>query len=433
VSLRYKELIMSLQVLERNKSSNRFCNSLQRNLVLAEDKKSQIKEAIRQLHAGVPPEQVKEKFRAVFEGTDSLEIAKIEEELAKEGMKREEMRKLCDVHMAIFKEQIEKANPDLKPTQPINILMEEHKIMTDMAQQLMSYANKILKVNDVRYVESDIHEVEHLAGDFSDSEKHYLREENVLFPMLEKHGITEPPSIMWMEHDQIREFKKNLQALIKDFKSENFAVFKQELWDVARELGNLLPSHFYKENNILFPAALSVITEPEWVDIRKEFDAIGYCCFTPPELIVPLKEATAVQAPQVAGITQFDFGSLSQTQLNSLLNTLPVEITFVDENDTVQYFNKPEKMIFVRAKSVIGRKVVNCHPQKSLDKVITIVESFKSGKKNFAEFWINLNGRMLHIRFFAVRDAEGKYLGTVEVVQDVTEIMKLQGEKRLLD
>jgi PAS domain S-box-containing protein len=401
---------------------------------LSEDKKAQIKEAIRQLHAGVPPEQVKEKFRAVFEGTDSLEIAKIEQELAKEGMKRDEMRKLCDVHMAIFKEQIEKQNPNLKPTQPISILMEEHKIMTKMTEELLSLGNKILKVNDMRYIAEDINQVEHLINEFIDSEKHYQREENVLFPNLEKHGVTEPPAVMWMEHDQIREQKKKLQALIKDVNESSFPSFKEELWETAKTLGNLLPSHFYKENNILFPAALSVITEQEWVEIRKEFDAIGYCCFTPPELVAaPKEEAPQAQVPTPTGIMQFENGNLTKEQLDSLLNTLPVEITFVDENDTVRYFNKPEKIIFVRTKAIIGRKVQNCHPQKSLDTVTKIVESFKSGRKNSAEFWINIGNRMIHIRFFAVRDPKGKYLGIMEVVQDVTDIQKLQGEKRLLD
>lgn len=130
---------------------------------------------------------------------------------------------------------------------------------------------------------------------------------------------------------------------------------------------------------------------------------------------------------------QLDFGILNQTQLNPLLNTLPIEITFIDENDTVQYFNNPQKMIFLRTKGVIGMKVQNCHPSKSIDKVKTIIESFRSGKKDVAEFWINSHGRMIFIRFFAVRDASGKYLGTVEVVQDVTEIQGLNGEKRLLD
>ena len=402
---------------------------------MAEDKKALIKEAIRQLHDGVPPEQVKEKFRHVLEGTDSLEIAKIEEELAKEGMKREEMRKLCDVHMAIFKEQLEKQQPNLQPTQPISILMEEHKIMLKLADQLVTAANKVLKVTDMRYVTAEIHEVEHLAEDFTDSEKHYLREENVLFPFIEKHGITEPPAVMWLEHNEIRELKKKLPTLIKDLDEAGFQSFKDQLWETAKALGNLLQNHFYKENNILFPAALSVITEQEWVEIRKEFDEIGYCCFTPPELISIVPSTETVQAPTQApeGILQFETGSLTKDQLDSLINALPVDITFIDENDTVRYFNKPEKRFFVRTKAVIGRKVHMCHPQKSLNVVTTILDSFKTGKKDVAEFWITLNDRLIHIRFFAVRDNNGKYMGTMEVVQDITKIKKIEGERRLLD
>jgi PAS domain S-box-containing protein len=402
---------------------------------LAEDKKALIKEAIRQLHAGVPPEQVKEKFRHVLEGTDSLEIAKIEQELANEGMKREEMRKLCDVHMAIFKEQLEKQQPNLQPSQPISILMEEHKIMLKMADQLMSIANKGLKISDMRYATTEIHEVEHLAEDFTDSEKHYLREENVLFPYLEKHGITEPPAVMWMEHNDIRELKKKLQTLIKNVDEAGFQSFKDTLWETAKALSNLLQNHFYKENNVLFPAAMNVITEQEWVDIRKEFDEIGYCCFTPPELITIVPKAEVAQAPPQApeGIMKFETGNLTKEQLESLLNTLPVDISFIDADDTVRYFSKPEKRFFVRTKAVIGRKVQMCHPQKSLNVVTSIVDSFKSGKKDIAEFWINLNNRLLHIRFFAVRDAKGKYLGAMEVVQDITKIKEIKGEKRLLD
>jgi DUF438 domain-containing protein len=399
-----------------------------------EDKKAQIREAILQLHAGVPPEQVKEKFRQVLESTDSLEIAKIEEELAKEGIKREEMRKLCDVHMAIFKEQLEKQQPDLQSSQPISILMEEHKIMLEMAEQLMVLANKVLRVADILYGTTEIHEVKHLAEDLTDSEKHYLREENVLFPHLEKHGITEPPAVMWMEHNDIRELKKKLHALIKGVDETSFQNFKDQLWETATALSKLLQNHFYKENNVLFPAAMSVVTEQEWIDIRQEFDEIGYCCFTPPKLItiVPQTEpAHPQQAPE--GVLQFETGSLTKPQINDLLNTLPVDITFVDADDTVRYFNKPEDRIFVRTKAVLGRKVQNCHPQKSLHIVSKIVEAFKNGEKNVAEFWITLNNRFVHIRFFAVRDPNGKYLGTAEVVQDLTDIKKLTGERRLLD
>ena len=139
------------------------------------------------------------------------------------------------------------------------------------------------------------------------------------------------------------------------------------------------------------------------------------------------------EVPAATGIVRFENGTLIKNQLDVLLNTLPVEITFIDENDTVRYFNKPEKIIFLRTKAIIGRKVQNCHPPKSVDTVIKIVESFKSGKKNLAEFWINMGNRKVHIRFFAAKDQVGKYLGAMEVVQDITDIQKLKDEKRLLE
>ena len=140
-----------------------------------------------------------------------------------------------------------------------------------------------------------------------------------------------------------------------------------------------------------------------------------------------------VVVPSPTGFMQFENGNLTKEQLDSLLNTLPIEVTFIDDNDTVCYFNKPEKIIFLRTKVIIGRKVQNCHPAQSLGTVNKIVESFKSGRKSSAEFWIDMNGRRVHVRFFAVRGPNGKYLGTVEVVQDITDIQMLKGEKRLLN
>lgn len=133
------------------------------------------------------------------------------------------------------------------------------------------------------------------------------------------------------------------------------------------------------------------------------------------------------------GSMRFETGILSKEEVEAILNTLPVDITFVDEEDTVKYFNKAEKRIFVRTKAVIGRKVQLCHPQKSIHIVNRILEAFKTGEKDVAEFWIQKDHRLIHIRYFAVRDKDGKYLGTVEVTQDITDIKKIEGEKRLLD
>ena len=130
---------------------------------------------------------------------------------------------------------------------------------------------------------------------------------------------------------------------------------------------------------------------------------------------------------------RFETGTLSKEEVEAILNTLPVDITFVDREDSVKYFNKGEERIFVRTKAVLGRKVQLCHPQKSVHIVNKILESFKKGKKDVAEFWIQMGDKLVHIRYFAVRDKEGEYLGTLEVTQDITDIKKIEGEKRLLD
>lgn len=133
------------------------------------------------------------------------------------------------------------------------------------------------------------------------------------------------------------------------------------------------------------------------------------------------------------GTLQFETGSLSRHEVEAILDSLPIDISFVDKEDRVKYFNKAEDRIFVRTKAVIGREVQRCHPQKSVHVVNEILNSFKSGKKDAAEFWIQLNNRLVHIRYFAVRKRDGEYLGTMEVTQDITDIKKIEGQKRLLD
>jgi hypothetical protein len=405
---------------------------------LTGSKKRTLKELIKQLHAGASPQEVKERFKQVLEGISPLEIAKVEQELIKEGVPREEIQRLCEVHLAVFREQLEKQKPEITPENPINILMEEHKILLQLLEKLNTIVNSVQQAGDISYVREDATQLKHIAEDFLDAEKHYLREENVLFPILEKHGITEPPAIMWMEHNQLRDKKKQLYNLIENYDTISLQDFQRQLGDTAKSLNTILSSHIFKENNILFPTALRVVTEQEWRDARREFDEIGYCCFTPEHLIaIPEVKEIEKERPESelapGELLRFETGTLSKEEAEAVLNTLPVDITFVDKEDTVKYFNKPEERIFVRTKAVIGRKVQQCHPQKSIHIVNKILDGFKSGKKDTAEFWIQKGNRLIHIRYFAVRNKDGRYLGTMEVTQDITDIKKIEGEKRLLN
>ncbi|MEW5706906.1 MAG: PAS domain-containing protein [Actinomycetota bacterium] len=320
---------------------------------------------------------------------------------------------------------------------PIRILMEEHAILIKYAEQAKKVAESLkgAQVTDYAQIESELNEMLHIAHHLINSENHYLREENVLFPYLEKHGITGPPAAMWIEHEKIRETKKSYHLLVQNVEATNINDFLSEAARISDYLATTLLAHFHKENNVLFQMALKVMEEDEWLAVREEFDDIGYCCFTPklPKLKTGENEIkTGPTAQQIAGVINFEAGHMLPNEVDALLNTLPLEITFIDSNDKVRYFNRSKERLFVRTKAVLGRNVQQCHPQKSIHLVNQILSDFKSSRKDEASFWINFKDRFVLIRFFAVRDRDGNYLGCMEVVQDITDIKRLEGEKRLL-
>lgn len=385
-------------------------------------KKEILKEIIKQLHQGLSHEELKNRFKSLLCHITSKEITQLEEELIKEGMQREDIRKLCDLHIELFKESLEKETVFAPPGHPIYILMEEHKIFLNMARDLLN--------NLTCYLEGRMYEhlgkIENLVSDLKNTEKHYLREENVLFPYLEKYGITEPPKMMWAEHDTIRSIKK---VIYQYFEKKSY----ESLKDMSLKLVEMLSTHFYKENSILFPASIRTINEIEWANIRKEFDEIGYSFIEPPVFIGSAMIEEKILSYGEQQYVSFETGNLLFDEIEAIFNTLPVDITFVDKDDKVCYFSQTKERIFLRTPAIIGRKVQQCHPEKSVHIVDKILNDFKEGKRDRAQFWINLNGRFILIRYFAVRNKKGTYLGCLEVTQDITDIKKLEGEKRLLD
>jgi DUF438 domain-containing protein len=301
------------------------------------------------------------------------------------------------------------------------------------AEELKEIAQEIGAATDANRAEAEVERIRSIEEHLRASESHYLREENVLFPYLEKHGITQPPAIMWMEHDEIRQAKKELYELIGAREGMSPQDFAEGMEEAALSLVELLSSHFAKENNILFPTALRVIGEDEWQEVRRQFDELGYCCFTPQPAAMAV-EATEARAdgPEAEGVVRFETGSLSSEELAGIMDTLPVDVTFVDREDRVRYFSKPKERIFARTEAVIERRVQQCHPEKSIHVVNQILDDFKSGRRDAADFWIDFGGRFVYIRYFPVRNAAGEYLGCLEVTQDITDVRSLEGEKRLL-
>lgn len=307
---------------------------------------------------------------------------------------------------------------------PLHTLLTEHETILKYAAEFMAQLENAQKNID----NFDINELRETFHHIKESESHYLREENVLFPTIEKHGIQGPTSVMWAEHEQIREIKKSIRQLFENAGVTDSAELIEKLSKGSRDLSYMLDSHFAKENQILFNMAYQHFTPEEWEATRAEFDAIGYWEVVPEGI-----EQSGDSKSTISGdMIELPTGKLSPTELNAILNQLPVDITFVDAKDEVRYFSETENPVFVRTVAAIGTNVKNCHPPKSLHLVQQILADFRAKKRSSADFWIHLGPRFVHIRYFPVRDDSGNYLGTMEVTQDITEVHKLEGERRLL-
>jgi DUF438 domain-containing protein len=233
--------------------------------------------------------------------------------------------------------------------------------------------------------------------------------------------------------DEIRVLIKESNQLLSDCPDH-----KEEFLKTAQEAVFRVNEMIFKEENILFPMVLDTLSEDEWQKISEESKEIGYCLikpevtWKPAKVNVEEKEKDQGEISSNNGFIKFDAGILLPEEINAIFNTLPFDITFVDKDGAVKYFSMGKERIFARPKTVIGRLVQNCHPPASIHVVEKIVEDFKAGRKDHEDFWIHMGPKYVYIRYYAVRNEKGDYLGTLEVTQDIQPIQELTGEKRLM-
>ncbi|CCJ33222.1 DUF438 domain-containing protein [Caloramator australicus] len=388
-----------------------------------------LKELIMELHDGKPFDEVKSKFERIFSGVSAKEISELEQALIMEGMPVTEVQRLCDVHAAMFKGSIEEihrpTDPKDIPGHPVNTFFNENraieKLLDKIRKEMEDFKHNDSKENALKLVT--------LFNELWDIDKHYSRKENLIFPYLEKYGITAPPKVMWGVDDEIRDLIKENKKMLLNYNGE-----KDEIISKIEETINKVAEMIFKEENILFPMTVDTFTEDEWIKIMQESDEIGYCLVEPIARWVPERVNVVKEEKEDIqnGYIKFETGFLSTTELSNILNTLPFDITFIDKDDVVKYFSQGKERIFARTKAVIGRKVQNCHPPASVHIVEKMLSDFKSGKKDHEDFWIRMGNLYVYIRYFAVRDEKGEYLGTLEVTQNIKPIKELEGEKRLL-
>lgn len=387
-----------------------------------------LKEIIKNLHNGKSVEEVKAQFEEAVGNITVTEISQLEQKLMEEeGIPVEEVQRLCSVHTTIFKGSIEAIHrsdkPENQPGHPIHTFKLENK-------EIDRHVNFKLQLHYERFEKEDSEEnIYKLIEDLNlliDIDKHYSRKENLLFPYLEKYGIYGPTQVMWGVDDSIRNAIKDVKQKLKNYNGDKKAVLSQVDF-VIHEVSEMI----FKEENILFPMALQTLTEDEWIKIAHESDEIGYCLTSPTSVWKPKRKSIQEKAIS-EGFIRLETGMLSLKQLELLMNHLPVDITFIDEDDVVRYFSHGKERIFARTKAVIGRTVQNCHPPKSVHIVEKLLKDFKSGNKDCEDFWIKFQDKYVYIRYFAIRSEEGEYMGTLEFTQNINPIQEIQGEKRIL-
>lgn len=391
-----------------------------------------LKELIGELHAGKDANEVKGRFAKLIEGVSPSEISEMEQALIMEGMPVTEVQRLCDVHAAVFKGSIEEIHhPDEIPGHPVHTFKLENREIEKLINDKIKPQIEEFRANDSN---ENIFKLLEGINMLWDIDKHYSRKENLMFPYLEKYGITAPPKVMWGVDDEIREGIKETKKFLVNYKGN-----KEEVIKKLEETINKALEMVFKEESILFPMALDTLIEDEWIKILNESDEIGYCLteplgkWKPARANVEPKNEEKLGDENTKGYIKFDTGILSAKEINGIFNHMPFDITFIDKDDIVKYFTMGKERIFARTKAVIGRKVQNCHPPASVHIVEKMLEDFKSGKKDHEDFWILMGNLYVYIRYFAVRDENGTYLGTMEVTQNIQLIKELKGEKRLVE
>lgn len=394
-----------------------------------------LKGIIKDLHAGEDMEVLKHRFRTLIQGVEAPEIAAMEQELLNEGLPPEEIKRLCDVHVEIFKAALEEQDrPQPPPGHPIHTFMKENRASEDLMSKTNILIGRLGQPPGAEAFKEHHWSLGAHIERLSEIDIHYTRKENQLFPMLEAHHFAGPSQVMWSIHDDIR---GHLKQAREAFNQNNPSQTVNSLKAAIQAMRDMI----YKEEHILFPACLDMLSDSEWIKVKQGEPDIGYAWVVPdegwPEEIAEAPDEMQAEPEavfkDVAGALGLDTGGMSLEQINLMLTHLPVDLTFVDENDRVAYYSEGPERIFPRSPAVIGREVRNCHPPKSVHIVNKILDAFKSGSRDTAEFWIELGGRFIYIRYFAVRDREGYYRGTLEVSQDLTAIRKLEGQQRLLD
>lgn len=394
-----------------------------------------LKGLIRQLHLGVAEAEVKATIEQLLPDLDYSDVFTAEMQLIQEGIPPQSIQQLCDAHTRVLRAQLDRQQAIQMPVgHPLHTFLQENRELRRVTSQARDLIQQVGALPDEQEATDLMRSIQQRLNDLTDVHKHYLRKEYLLFPHFERNNLMGPPTVMWGKHDETRHLLRQAIALLQSKPTFTAAEAQEHIQQSVLPALDAIEEMIYKEEKILFPVALSLLTEQDWYEIYLQSDEYGYCLYVPEAEWVPEGGVQMqIRQPMASdGRIRMPTGSLTLEELIAVMGTLPFDLTFVDRDDTVRYFSPGKKRIFSRSKAILGRKVQYCHPPKSVYIVDQILSDFKSGKQDRARFWINLHGRLVYICYYAVRNEQGEYLGTLEVTQDLTEVRSLEGERRLL-
>lgn len=381
-----------------------------------------LKQMIQRLHDGETVQQVQAEFAATFGNVSAEEISQAEQALIEGGLPVEEVQRLCDVHAAVFRGSIEElhrpADPSRMPGHPAEVFKRENRALEKLMAEIRALMPELP-------APQALHELRSKLKQLAQIDRHYKKKEHLFFPFMEKYGITAPPKVMWGVDDEIRAALKEVGT---ELEQRDAGALKENLGSVMHRIEEMI----FKEENILLPILYENLTVDEWRASSQGAAEFGNCLIGEVAVWRPAGPAGPAPGAAPAGTVVLPTGSLTVQELTAMMNTLPVDITFIGSDDTVRYFSQAKERIFPRTVSVLGRKVSNCHPPASVKIVEKLIDDLRAGRKDHELFWLQVQGNMVLISYFAVRDPAGTYLGVLEVTQNIGPIQRLEGEKRLV-
>ncbi|MBL8142074.1 MAG: DUF438 domain-containing protein [Acidobacteria bacterium] len=394
-----------------------------------------LKSIILHLHHGGSADEVRQRLSSLVADVDATEVAAMEQQLIADGMTIDEVRSMCDLHAEVMRDVMSpiQIRPSVGPGHPVDTFQRENAALREAVGEVRRAIDTLAEAGPAADQSAARDTARARVNVLFDIEKHYRRKEELLFPFLERHGITGPSKVMWAKDDEARAALAALAELLAievPGREGWVSAVREGLAATARAIEGMID----KEERILLPMALDTLTRDEWGVIWQESPRIGWCLvepragYVPPTSTVPDHTMT----PPAGQAILLPTGHVTLEQLTGVLQTMPVDLTFVDADDRVAFYSEGPERVFSRSRAVIGRKVQHCHPPRSVSIVDRILDDFRAGRQSTAEFWIEMHGRFVHIRYFAVRGADAQYLGCLEMTQDVTKIRALQGERRLL-